>query len=343
MSKLWKLWRGARMLVVRAFAAIPRWLRWLVVVALTALLLLLVWGVGIEPRLVVEEHEIATIPALPAAWEGQRIALIADAQVGIFLSNTDTVRRAVARLVEIKPAAVLIAGDFIYHPLADEPEEVREEFERDEFNEEALDELREVVELLRPLQRAGIPTYAVLGNHDYGLKSATVSPLPSLAQNVAQGLERIGIHVLRNEATKLPSPDATAAPDAPLWLVGFGPHLTKEDDTRAALAQVPDGAPRLVLMHNPQTFGELPPGSAPLGMAGHTHGGQVHFPGSALRWLLGRRIEGLPALSGWIRGYGQPGNHLYINRGIGFSRFPIRLNCPPEITVFALRRPPSTN
>jgi hypothetical protein len=35
---------------------------------------------------------------------------------------------------------------------------------------------------------------------------------------------------------------------------------------------------------------------------------------------------------------GGPGNRLYINRGIAFSRLPLRFNARPEITVFTLRR-----
>ncbi len=238
--------RFVRGLLSRVVAKIPKWLRWSLLAGFAAFFLLLVWGVGIEPRLIVEEHEVAVIPGLPEAWEGRRVALIADPQVGIFLSNTDTIRRIVSRIVELRPAAVFIAGDFIYHPLADEPEDVREDFERDEFSAEALDELREVVDLLRPLQAHGIPTYAVLGNHDYGLKSVTVSPLPWLAARVRQELESIGVRVLQNEAIKLPQPDAAASDELnDLWLVGFGPHLPNQDFTRAAFAQVPDAAPRV--------------------------------------------------------------------------------------------------
>ena len=324
----------------RALQKLPRWLRWVLAGGVAVFLLVLVWGVGIEPRLLIEEHEVANIPGLPQEWQGQRIALIADPQVGMFLSNTDTIRRAVARLVELRPAAVFIAGDFIYHPLEDEPEEVREEFERDDFSEEALDELREIVDLLRPLQAAGIPSYAVLGNHDYGLKSVRVSPLPWLAKNVRQELEAIGIRVLQNEAIRLPAPGASSdAGSVDLWLVGFGPHLPDQDYTQAALAQIPDGAARLVLMHNPDTFDQLPAQTAPLAVAGHTHGGQVRLPGLVLHRLAGRVNEQRPDLSGWIHAQEKPGNRLYINRGIGFSRFPIRLNCPPELTVFTLRAP----
>jgi hypothetical protein len=42
-------------------------------------------------------------------------------------------------------------------------------------------------------------------------------------------------------------------------------------------------------------------------------------------------------VDGWIDGYGQPRNRLYVNRGIGFSKAPIRINCRPELTISTLR------
>ncbi|CAN5618613.1 hypothetical protein BH20VER1_BH20VER1_13310 [soil metagenome] len=90
-------------------------------------------------------------------------------------------------------------------------------------------------------------------------------------------------------------------------------------------------------MHEPATFRDLPPHTAPLAMAGHTHGGQVRFPWLLLRRLLGRSTNHESVLSGWIKNYGAPGNRLYVNRGIGFSRLPIRFNAPPEITLFTLQ------
>ena len=320
-------------------ARVPRWLRWLVLAGGAGSGLLLVWGVGIEPRLVFVEDHTVTIPRLPEEWKGRRIALIADPQVGIWLSNTDTVRRIVARLVEIRPVAVLIAGDFIYQPLKDEPEDVREAFAHRDFKKKPLDELRTVADLLRPLHEAGIPTYAVLGNHDYGLTSITDESVGWLARQVREQLQSIGIRVLQNEAVQLPRPGDGSARSAPsdLWLVGFGPEIPNEASIGAALAEVPPDAPRLVLMHNPDTFAKLPAQSAPLAMAGHTHGGQIRLPWLALRRLLGRVNQARPDMSGWIDDYGERGNRLYINRGIGFSRLPIRINSPPEITVFTLR------
>ena len=93
-------------------------------------------------------------------------------------------------------------------------------------------------------------------------------------------------------------------------------------------------------MHNPDSFEPLPSGTAPLAMAGHTHGGQVRLPFlPEWSWMTFAKEDEVHA-DGWIDGYGQPGNRLYVNRGIGFSIIPIRINCPPEITLFTLRLSP---
>ncbi len=72
-------------------------------------------------------------------------------------------------------------------------------------------------------------------------------------------------------------------------------------------------------------------------MAGHTHGGQIRIPGLP-NWSYLSLFESDPVhMDGWIEDdFGKPGNHLYVNRGIGFSDYPIRINCPPEVTRFKL-------
>ncbi len=285
---------------------------------------LLIWGVIIEPRLIDREEEIAPIPGLPPAWAGQRVALITDLHVDMWLANTDTIRRIVAELIEERPAAVLLGGDFLYDPGAD-----------------ASEEIREVVVLLRPLGEAGIATYAVLGNHDYVVDELDEAEpgerkRDDVAWQLRQALEAIGIPVVHNAAIPLPPPGGGAA-GPPLYLVGIGSAWAGEARPDEALDDVPDGAPRLVLMHNPDTFAELPAGSAPLAVAGHTHGGQVRVPFLPEWSWLTYAVEDEVHADGWIDGYGAPGNRLYVNRGIGFGTAPIRVNCPPEVTVFTLR------
>jgi len=55
-------------------------------------------------------------------------------------------------------------------------------------------------------------------------------------------------------------------------------------------------------------------------------------------WLWRHRFsdEG-SGVEGWINHYGEPGNRLYVNRGIGFSIVPARVHAAPELTVFTLK------
>ena len=122
--------------------------------------------------------------------------------------NLATVGKSIDKLIAEQPAAVLITGDFIYHALP-EPET----------------EINKVIELIRPLTEANIPTYAVLGNHDYGMKNQKMPPKTELAAQLEQALENIGIRVLTNEAVKLPLENQ----DSDLYLVGIGSNWANND------------------------------------------------------------------------------------------------------------------
>ena len=160
------------------------------------------------------------------------------------------------------------------------------------------------------------------------------------ASALRDALEGVGIAVLANDAVALVPPPGTATGgDPPLHLVGIGPHLPHRDRPEEALTQVPDGAPRVVLMHNPRTFEALPAGAAPFAVAGHTHGGQARLP-FLEEWSYLEVVRGQEAVDGWIDGYGAPGNRLYVSRGVGMSVAPVRINCPPELTLFTLRGAP---
>lgn len=122
-----------------------------------------------------------------------------------------------------------------------------------------------------------------------------------------------------------------------MFILGIDAHAPDRDDVPAAWATVPVGTPRIALMHNPESFAAFPAGAAPLAVAGHTHGGQIRVPFlPRWSWLMLTKDEPVHA-DGWIAGLGAPGNRLYVNRGIGFSTVPLRINCPPELTVFTLR------
>ncbi|MDQ6785864.1 MAG: metallophosphoesterase [Acidobacteriota bacterium] len=303
----------------------------------------MLWGTVIEPRLVDFKEEYAEIPDLPEEWENKRVALIADFQVGMWFGNESTVTKIVNRIVKERPAAVFIAGDFVYKPTNED--------ESDEVEREDTHDFTKIVDravaLVRPLAQTQIPVYAVLGNHDYGMGYPDSIKNEQLATALREKLESAGVRVLENEAVPLALPtkktgennsnNSAAHADSTVYLIGIGSRYAGCDKPEIALSQLPANAPRIVLMHNPDSFPAFPSNTAPFALAGHTHGGQVRIPFTKnWSWMSLFSPEKIHN-DGWIANVGQPGNRLYVNRGIGFSSFPIRINCRPELTVFTLR------
>lgn len=281
---------------------------------ISAVALLTIWGF-IEPRLLNTIKETAQLPNLPDSWEGKQIGQISDFQIGLWADNSGTARRSVDELIAVNPAAVLISGDFIYHA-----------------KPESTAEIETAVSIVKPLIDAGIPTYAVLGNHDYGMSSKTAAPDEQLANSLETKLESVGVVVLKNESVAMQVPGSSD----PLYLAAVGSLWANEDDMEAALADIPEGSPRVVMMHNPDSFELFPANTAPLAVAGHTHGGQIRLPNSPQwSWLRFTQDDKVYA-DGWVKGYGKEGNSLYVNIGIGMSIVPIRIFCPPEVTLFTL-------
>ena len=290
--------------------------RWVVSVLLTGALLLLLWGVVIEPRLVLDvRHYDTEVPRLSQAWEDHTIALVSDLQVGMWLGNTGMVRKTVRRVIDQDPSLVLIAGDFVYHPDSSRVEEA--------------------VSLVRPVTEAGLPVVAVLGNHDYAMSSDSDEANEETARYLEQELEAIGVQVLENESTAIAAPGT----DSSLYLVGLGSSWAEKSSPSAAFANVPPDAARVVLMHNPVGYRHLPPQTSALTLAAHTHGGQIRVPYTPSEsWLEIARSREVIA-DGWAAdSIGADGNRLYVTRGTGMSILPLRIFCPPELTFFTLRR-----
>ncbi len=133
------------------------------------------------------------------------------------------------------------------------------------------------------------------------------------------------------------------ANDSVLLDVGFPLELTGLDaDDPAAFAATAHAAPRaeirIALVHKPEHVTTLGPAGFDLVVAGHTHGGQIVVPG------IGPLVT-LSPLPDEVDGGGLhaiAGTQLYVSRGIGCeSGFapPMRLFCPPELTLLTLRGP----
>jgi uncharacterized protein len=150
----------------------------------------------------------------------------------------------------------------------------------------------------------------VLGNHDWKRGGDAIW----------RELEAAGITVLENRAVERGA----------LWVAGLADMRMRRPDVEAALAEVPDGEPVILLSHDPDQFPRVPDRVA-LTVAGHTHGGQVAIP------LL--RRPAIPSFYGERYASGhvvEGGRHLYVSSGLGTSGLPLRALAPPEIVVLEL-------
>ena len=158
------------------------------------------------------------------------------------------------------------------------------------------------------------PVYGVLGNHD------TIRMVPAM--------EEMGIRMLLNEA------EAIGRGDGRIHLVGIDDaHYYRVDNIEKAAADIPDDAFSVLLSHTPEIYRQAAHADFDLLLSGHTHGGQICLPGGipiTLDSVLPRRM----GVGSW-RYHDMVG---YTSAGVGSCIVPVRLNCPPEVTLHHLHR-----
>jgi hypothetical protein len=158
--------------------------------------------------------------------------------------------------------------------------------------------------------------FAITGNHDGDLGGPR--------------LLRLGINLINRRYARLQSHDAA------LELIGlagvkrysFDPHFVAKIPPRQA------GVPRIVIGHFPDQIRLITSLRADALLTGHTHGGQICLPGG--RALMSH--DSLPnRMASGAHRLGE--TTLFVNRGFGFTRWPIRIFCPAEIIEIRLARP----
>jgi predicted MPP superfamily phosphohydrolase len=257
-------------------------------------------------------HRTIHIANLPSAFHGLRIAQLSDIHYDNF-TEPFFVSRAIQHINALAPDVVLYTGDYI----SKGPNMYA-------VGERHAHLCSEILGQVACKQR-----FAILGNHD-----AYIGP-----RMVTAALQQNGIPVLANEYHPLERGNQR------LWLVGL-----KDASDRALpdmVASLPPAStasePIITLVHEPDFADDIL--ASPLGartsliLAGHSHGGQVCLPliGPLLTPPMGKKyISGL---------YHFPRNErtlqLYVNRGLGTIGLPLRLYCPPEITLLTLSAEPA--
>ena len=243
--------------------------------------------------------ERANVPVagLTDLSEPIRIAVLADIQTDQITAHE---RDAVDRVLSTQPDVIVLPGDF---------------FQGD--GRQFRTQLPAFRRLLARLEAPG-GVYACEGNIDH----------PSRLKEL---FERTPIRWLRNETAIVNVRGRTLAIAGVEWnyrsaaaqQVCRNMRYT-DTDARILLCHTPDGALRTE-----------PDDRIDLVISGHTHGGQVVIPGFGPPLTFSRVPRDVAA--GGLHRLGH--QLLYVSRGVGFERGatpPMRLFCPPEVSVLSL-------
>jgi predicted MPP superfamily phosphohydrolase len=267
------------------------------------LLFIAAWGAGIygsvdgNNRLVVEHVTIAS-PDVPPAFDGYKIALMADTHIGPYFRGGD-LGPEIERAHEEGAQMIAFSGDLI--------DDVRFMPEAAKVFKEKYSEFPDGI-------------FYTWGNHEYYRDKPFIegelrtTPLRFVV-NSHQEIERNGDTLY------------VAGVDFP-----FGPREGKDKQeeamTDAAYQGVPKGAFSILLAHHSDFIKEGIEHGAVLTLTGHTHGTQIGFLGQPLftpfTYTRGLYTDG-------------DGHYGYVTRGDG-SWLPFRLGCPRELVIFTLKR-----
>jgi hypothetical protein len=256
----------------------------------------------IAPYQLVLERADVPLPQLDASILPSpiRVGVLADLQTD---RVGDHERGAVNLLMEQSPDLLLLPGDYFQVSTA-------------RMNEH-WGEFRDLLSGLKAL--AGC--FAVLGDVDRPGQTARL-------------MAEAGIRLLVNDIA------TTDIRGLRVAIAGVELHCTSASarETIRRLSETPADV-RILLSHRPDAVLATGPGDrVDLVVAGHTHGGQVVIPGFGPPITLSRVPRHIAA-----GGLGQVNGHrIYVSRGVGFERGlapPVRLFCPPEVTLLTLIPP----
>ena len=237
-----------------------------------------------------------SVAGLDASFRGFRIVHLTDIHHGLYLPLS-AVMDMVSLANRLKPDLVALTGDFVTYSRA---------------------YIAPVAAVLGTLHaRHGV--FAVLGNHDFRVG----------ADEVARALRRERIEVLRNVHS------AIRRGGHSLYVAGID-DLAYHGDLTRALRGIPQGAPTVLLSHQPRIVLRAARRAISLVLSGHTHGGQVRLP------LLSKLMSQSPRMTHYRAGLDRVGpTQIYVSRGIGTVVLPLRYRCPAEIPRLHLQPAPA--
>lgn len=322
---LWAVWAYvvlsiARFPTMAAMAFFRRnWVRVMGVAVSAVAVVIFVYGMVVtrtdyEVRRVVIESE-----KVPESFDGYRIVQISDMHVGNMVCQQRELNEIISICNGLEADAIAFTGDLV-------------DIRYSELSDDVLEHLA------RLKARDGI--YSVTGNHDIGVyvKDSISLPPAVSVQKVIEAQRKIGWRVLEDETIHLRRGEDSIS----LTGISFSPvlqefrHSAKIPDVAIGKAYdgKAEGSFNVTLVHIPQLWDVIVSKQlADLTLSGHVHAMQMKLP-IGKRGISPSRVK----YRRWSGLYEQSGRWLYINDGVGYVLYPMRIGARPEITLFELRR-----
>lgn len=272
------------------------------------------------------------LPGLPAALEGLKLLHVSDLHAGMPGFNDRAINRFVDKAAAVQADLVLFTGDMV----------------------NKKKDITPYLELLDRIE-ARHGKFAVLGNHDHGMRKTVLEDLSrrltgrsnprarnevageNLDETVATArrlLGQAGIRLLDNECVRLQI-DGAAVQVCGVDDFQYG-YAEMEKTERQVDRSIPL---RLLLTHSPDAIDHVISDEYNLLLAGHTHGGQICLPHPT----RGRILLSTSG-SGFGDGvYRRRGMTMHVSRGVGTTLVPFRLFSRPEITLLELTAAPAAD
>jgi len=250
------------------------------------------------------------IDGLPESFRGLKIAQLSDLHASTIVSNS-LFEKAAQLVKSKKPDLIFLTGDYVSGATRFLSGHVGE------FNKRHLDEC---IDSLARLE-APLGIYGVLGNHDFWSGEEAVKTIMRVFT------KSLKVKWLRNESVTIEKGSDS------LDLLGVDDYWAPSCSLGKAYKGLDSRSVKILLSHNPDINEEIEllGKRIDLVMSGHTHGGQVVVP------LIGQPVipskYGQKYRAGLVR---DGGRQTYISRGIGHLLVPLRINCPPEVTILTL-------
>ncbi|WP_374192053.1 metallophosphoesterase [Bacillus sp. XF8] len=241
-------------------------------------------------------------PNIPEGFHGVKIVQFSDTHFGPNFPHKQQ-QMLVDKINKLKPDIVVFTGDLI-----------------DKFGEYTAE--RTQSQTILSQIRAPLGKYAVFGNHDRGGGGGYL---------YKSYMEKAGFTVLNNEVKKV-----KAANGDYITISGLDDFLLGKPKVQPTLQHLRTEDFNLLLVHEPDAVEQIFEYPVDLQISGHSHGGQVQLPfiGPIITTSLANKyVEGLYSLEGKSEPL-----QLYVNRGIGTTRMPVRFLSKPELSVFVLKR-----